>query len=300
MTLPVMEPDVDAKILKQWAQTIDEGPFSSLCWGERIAFANPDSLTLLGALSGWTERVPLVATVIVPQLHNPVMLAKALATGDLLSGGRLTVGIGVGGRHEDYRAAGADPTTQTMREMAERVAVMKRVWAGEKVTESVLPVGPAPARDGGPRLLVGTTGPKTLRSAAQWADGITGISLDLDLDKQSELFDVARDAWAAAGKPKPHLATSFWFAIGDGDGPRAQVAQHLLHYMNWIPREYVEAMAPTTGWAGTDDELVAVLRGFAAIGTDELHLIPTSTDIGQLRRVADLVGEISAQTDISA
>ena len=300
MTLPVMEPDVDAKILKQWAQTIDEGPFSSLCWGERIAFANPDSLTLLGALSGWTERVPLVATVIVPQLHNPVMLAKALATGDMLCGGRLTVGVGVGGRHEDYRAVGVDPKTQTMREMAERVAVMKRVWAGEKVTESVLPVGPAPARDGGPRLLVGTTGPKTLRSAAQWADGITGISLDLDLDKQSELFDVARDAWAAAGKPKPHLATSFWFAIGDGDGPRAQVAQHLLHYMNWIPREYVEAMAPTTGWAGTDDELIAVLRGFAAIGTDELHLIPTSTDIGQLRRVADLVGEISAQTDISA
>lgn len=300
MTLPVMEPDVDAKILKQWAQTIDEGPFSSLCWGERIAFANPDSLTLLGALSGWTERVPLVATVIVPQLHNPVMLAKALATGDLLSGGRLTVGIGVGGRHEDYRSAGADPKTQTMREMAERVAVMKRVWAGEKVTESVLPVGPRPARDGGPRLLVGTTGPKTLRSAAQWADGITGISLDLDLDKQSALFDVARDAWAAADKPKPHLATSFWFAIGDGDGPRAQVVQHLLHYMNWIPREYVEAMAPTTGWAGTDEELVAVLRGFAAIGTSELHLIPTSTDIGQLRRVADLVGEISAQTDISA
>lgn len=300
MTLPVMEPDVEAKILKQWAQTIDEGPFSSLCWGERIAFANPDSLTLLGALCGWTEWVPLVATVVVPQLHNPVMLAKALATGDLLSGGRLTVGIGVGGRHEDYRAAGADPKTQTMREMAERVAVMKRVWAGEKVTESVLPVGPRPARDGGPRLLVGTTGPKTLRSAAQWVDGITGISMDLDLDKQNQLFDVARDAWAEAGKPKPHLATSFWFAIGDGDGPRAQVTQHLLHYMNWIPREYVEAMAPTTGWAGTDEELVAVLRGFAEIGTSELHLIPTSTDIGQLRRVADLVGEISAQTDISA
>ena len=51
-----------------------------------------------------------------------VMLAKALATGDMLCGGRLTVGIGVGGRHEDYRAVGADPKTQTMREMAERVA----------------------------------------------------------------------------------------------------------------------------------------------------------------------------------
>ena len=73
--------------------------------------------------------------MVVPQLHDPVMLAKALATGDMLSGGRLTVGIGVGGRHEDYRAAGADPKTQTMREMAERVAIMKRVWAGERVGE---------------------------------------------------------------------------------------------------------------------------------------------------------------------
>jgi alkanesulfonate monooxygenase SsuD/methylene tetrahydromethanopterin reductase-like flavin-dependent oxidoreductase (luciferase family) len=48
-----------------------------LCWGERIAFENPDSLTLLGALAAWTDRVRLVTTVIVPQLHDPVMLAKA-------------------------------------------------------------------------------------------------------------------------------------------------------------------------------------------------------------------------------
>src|SRR3954454_9872020 len=96
----------------------------------------PESLTLLGALAAWTDRVALVTTVIVPQLHDPVMLAKALATGDMLSGGRLTVGIGVGGRHEDYLAVGADPATQTMRDMADRVAVMKHVWAGEKITES--------------------------------------------------------------------------------------------------------------------------------------------------------------------
>ena len=109
MTMPVMEPDLDATVLRNWARAIDEGPFSSLCWGERIAFDNPDSLTLLGALAAWTDRVRLVTTVIVPQLHDPVMLAKALATGDMLCGGRLTVGIGVGGRHEDYHAVGADP-----------------------------------------------------------------------------------------------------------------------------------------------------------------------------------------------
>ena len=119
MTMPVMEPDLDAATLQAWARVIDDGPFSSLCWGERIAFDNPDSLTLLGALAAWTDRVRLVTTVIVPQLHDPVMLAKGLATGDMLSGGRLTVGIGVGGRDEDYRAVGADTGTQTMRGLAE-------------------------------------------------------------------------------------------------------------------------------------------------------------------------------------
>ena len=76
MTMPVMEPDLDAALLKSWARAIDEGPFSSLCWGERIAFDNPDNLTLLGALAAWTDRVRLLTTVIVPQLHDPVMLAK--------------------------------------------------------------------------------------------------------------------------------------------------------------------------------------------------------------------------------
>src|SRR5262245_11179598 len=189
MTMPVMEPKRDAATLKAWARVVDDGPFSSLCWGERIAFDNPDSLTLLGALSAWTDRVRLVTTVIVPQLHDPVMLAKALATGDMLSGGRLTVGLGVGGRHEDYHAVGADPKTQTMAGMAERVALMKRVWAGEKLTESVLAVGPQPVQAGGPRLMVGTIGPKTIRSAAHWADGVAGTTLDLNLDREAELFE---------------------------------------------------------------------------------------------------------------
>ncbi len=290
--MPVMEPDLDAALLRQWAQAIDEGPFSSLCWGERIAFDNPDSLTLLGAISAWTQRVRLVTTVIVPQLHDPVMLAKGLATGDMLSGGRLTVGIGVGGRHEDYNAVGADPKTQTIRGMAERVAVMKRVWAGEKTTDSVRPVGPSPVQQGGPPLHVGTIGPKTVRSAAAWADGMAGTTLDLDVAKQNELFDVARTAWAEAGKPEPHLATSFWFAFGPADDARGQVHRHLRRYMNWIPAEYVDAMAPMTGWAGTEDELVAVLKRFADIGTHEVQLIPTSSDIEQLRRAADVVAAL--------
>jgi len=293
MTLPVMEPDLweSDSTLERWARAVDEGPYSSLCFGERMAFANPDALVLLGACAAWTSRVRLVNTVIVPQLHDPVRLAKSLATADRLAGGRLTVGLGVGGREEDYRAVSADLASQTMAGMASRVAVMRRVWAGEKVTEATLPVGPPPLQPGGPSLLVGTMGPRTIRSAASWADGLAGVTLDLDVAGVAGLFELARSAWADAGRRTPHLATSFWFALDSGDGSaRAQVHRHLRHYMNWLPVSLVDAMAPTTGFAGTEAELRDLLLRFEDAGADEVHLIPTSSDVSQVERVAALVG----------
>ena len=288
MTLPVMEPDLwDADdTLETWARAVDEGPWSSLCWGERMAFDNPHSLTLLGAAAAWTSRVRLTTTVVVPQLHDPVSLAKALATGDRLSRGRLSVGLGVGGRDEDYRAAGVDPATKTMRQMAERVAVMRRVWAGEHVTESVRPVGPTPYA-AGPELLVGTLGPRTIRSAAAWADGLAGMSLDLDLAEMDRLFGLTRDAWAEAGRPAPRVTTSFWFALGEPDAARAQVQRHLRHYMNWIPQQYVDALAATAGFAGTPSGLRDQLKRIADLGCDEVQLIPTDVSVDQVHRLAD-------------
>jgi len=287
MTLPVMEPGLDAATLETWARAVDDGPFSSLCFGERMAFDNPETLTLLGAVAAWTRRVRLVTTVVVPQLHDPVLLAKSLATADLLSDGRLTVGVGVGGREEDYRAVGADPSTQTIVGMADRVATMRRVWAGEKVSEDVGPVGPPPVQAGGPPVHVGTMGPRTVRAAAAWADGLAGFTLDLDPAKAAELFALAREAWAEAGRPAPHLATSFWFAVSDdAAAARAQVHRHLRHYMSWLPASLVDAIAPTTGFAGTAGELHDVLTAMAEAGADEVQLVPTSADPAQLAAAA--------------
>ena len=86
--------------------------------------------------------------------------------------------------------------------------------------------------------------------------------------------------------------TSFWFAFGSPEQARAQVHRHLRRYMNWIPPEYVDAMAPMTGWAGGEDELLAVLRRFEAIGADEVQLIPTSRDLDQLHRAGDVAGQL--------
>ena len=287
MTLPVMEPDTDALTLETWSRYIDEGPFSSLCFGERMAFDNPHALTLLGAVAAWTSRVRVSTTVLVPQLHDPVSLAKALATADLLSRGRLSVGVGVGGRDEDYHAAGADMSTRTMQEMADRVAVMRRVWAGEKVTPAVRSVGPPPVQAGGPEILVGTLGPKTIRHASRWADGLAGFAPEIDLTMIDRLFAQARTDWQEAGRAAPRLTTSFWFAVGDE--PRAQIHGHLRHYMNWLPSDFVDAFSATAGFTGTVPELKDVLRRIEDLGADEVQLVPTSADLAQVEQIAALL-----------
>ena len=292
MTLPVMEPDLweSAGTLEEWARAIDAGPWSSVCFGERIAFANPDALTLLGAVAAWTSRARLVTTVLVPQLHDPVLLAKALATADRLSDGRLTVGLGVGGREEDYASVSAPLSTRTMGEMAARVAAMRAVWAGERPTgpvTPVLPVGPAPVQPGGPPLLVGTLGPRTIRSASAWADGLAGMSLTVDLDEMARVFELCRTAWAEAQRPAPRVTTSFWFALGPTEEARAQVHRHLRHYMNWIPAQHVDALARSAGFAGRVTELRDVLRRIEDLGCDEVQLIPTDSSVEQVARLAE-------------
>jgi alkanesulfonate monooxygenase SsuD/methylene tetrahydromethanopterin reductase-like flavin-dependent oxidoreductase (luciferase family) len=143
---------------------------------------------------------------------------------------------------------------------------------------------------GGPELLVGTLGPRTIRSAAAWADGLAGMSLDLDLAEVAKVFALARDAWREAGRPEPRLTTSFWFALDDGDGSaRTQVHRHLRHYMNWIPAEYVDALAATAGFAGTPAQLADVLERVADLGADEVQLIPTGSGVDQVHRVAELL-----------
>ncbi|MEZ0578027.1 LLM class flavin-dependent oxidoreductase [Nocardioides sp. MH1] len=290
MTLPVMEPDLPsdlAGILEAWSRTIDAGPFSSLCFGERMAFDNPDASTLLGAVAAWTSRVRVTTTVVVPQLHHPVLLAKSLATADQLCRGRLSVGVGVGGRDEDYRVVDADLGTKRMGVMADAVATMRAVWAGERVADAVRPVGPPPVRDGGPEILVGTMGERTIRHAAGWADGLAGVTLAADAAEVEALFRLARDAWAEVGRAEPRLTTSFWFAVGDD--PRGQVHRHLRHYMNWLPPDLVDALAATAGFAGTPAELRDHLKRFEDTGCDEVHLIPTSSDLSQVERIAEIL-----------
>ena len=237
MNLPVMVPGLDRDTILGWCRAIDAGPWDSLALGERIAFPNPEAITTLAAAAAVTERVELVYNVAVVPMHDPVLLAKQLATIDVISGGRLTVGVGVGGRAEDYRAVGAPWSGSKLARLADGVGRMRAVWGGEIVGGARRPVEPAPVRGDLP-ILAGSLGPRSIERAAEWADGLLGFSFGLDADEVATAFDRCRTAWRAAGRTDPpRLATGTWFALGDadhdGDGP-AQMREYLKRYLNFL------------------------------------------------------------------
>jgi alkanesulfonate monooxygenase SsuD/methylene tetrahydromethanopterin reductase-like flavin-dependent oxidoreductase (luciferase family) len=125
----------------------------------------------LAAAAALTERVRLWTTLVVLPAHNAVQVAKDMASVDRLSDGRLTVGVGVGGRRQDFEAIGGDFGHRWQR-MDEQVATMRRIWAQEPPFEGSDPVGPPPVQVGGPPLVAGVMGPKALARAAQWAVGV--------------------------------------------------------------------------------------------------------------------------------
>jgi len=287
MTLPTMVPGLDRATLLEWMRRIDQGPYSSLAAGERIAFPNQEMMVTMAAAAAVTERVRLAFTVVVLPLHATLLVAKQLATLDVLSAGRVTVGVGVGGREEDYRAAGA-PFERRATRMAEQVALMRRVWAGERPADDVAPIGPPPVQEGGPEILAGSLVEASIRRAARFADGICGFSFAPDPGEIARAFATARKAWSAAGRATPpRLVTSCWFALGENG--RAQMDVYVERYLGFFGAEAARDMAQlcTTTSASA---LRSVIAGVRDLGADELILVPTTADPDELARVADAIG----------
>ena len=92
---------VSGSLVLDWAREADKGPFSSLATIDRLVYDNFEPLTVISAAAGATQRIRLMTSILLAPLRNGGVLAKQAATLDALSGGRLTLGIGVGGREDD-------------------------------------------------------------------------------------------------------------------------------------------------------------------------------------------------------
>lgn len=286
MNLPVMAPGLDRDAFTTWCARIDEGPFSSIASGERISFYNPDMTAVLAAAAVLTSRVRIVSGVFVPMLHHPVMLAKQLATIDVLSGGRFVAGLGVGGREQDYQSVDA-PLGKRLTRLAASVDTMRRVWRGEPVVEGARPVGPEPVQPGGPKLLAGSLMVESIELASRWADGLCGFSFGPAKAEMDLQFEAARRSWKERGKPDPWLATGFWYALGED--ARGQLDAYLDRYLNFmapVARDNVKQICVATHAGALKD----ALRQAEDAGADEVLLVPTTSDPDDVLRVADLLG----------
>ena len=287
MTLPVMVPHGRAETLA-WCRGIDEGPWTSLAVPERVTYPSQDWSIQLGAAAALTERVRLWTTLIVLPAHDAVDVAKRVASADVLSGGRLTIGVGVGGREHDYRALSA-PYDRRWQRMDEQVAAMRRIWAGEPPFDGADPVGPPPVQPGGPPMIAGVMGPKAIARAAQWADGVDGAwTFDGSLDIMAAAFDTIRTAWKDAGRDEPpHLSSSVWYALGDGAEQRLR--DYAFSYMKVFNEDVARytAEAVTTF---TPDALRQAVDNARAAGADEFFLVPTTADVTELDRTRDALG----------
>lgn len=152
--LPVDDPAV----LLDWARRADATPFSTLGLLDRLVYDNPEPLVTLAALAGATSRVRVQTEVLLAPHHGTALLAKQTATLDRMSGGRFTLGIGVGGREDDCRAAGID-IRRRGRRLDEQMETLRRIWAGHPYddAEGVGPIGPAPLTPAAPRSCSGAS-----------------------------------------------------------------------------------------------------------------------------------------------
>ena len=125
--LPTTTPGADRELILEWAAAADRGPFSTLAVFDRFAYDSFDPLISLAAAAAVTRRIRLATAILTAPLYNTALLAKAAASLDALSGGRLVMALGIGARQSDYEAAGVDHRKRGAR-LAEQVLALRDSW----------------------------------------------------------------------------------------------------------------------------------------------------------------------------
>jgi alkanesulfonate monooxygenase SsuD/methylene tetrahydromethanopterin reductase-like flavin-dependent oxidoreductase (luciferase family) len=273
--LPNAVPGTTGAQLTEWARRAESRGFSSLGTIDRVAYGNYEPLTALAAAAAVTERIGLCTSVLLGPLRaNATALAKQALSVQALSGGRLTLGIGLGGRDDDY--ALADLPTEgrgaTLGAMLER---MRELWEGDEMGPDVAP----------PTLIVGGGVDASFERAARFGDGwiAGGSGPDVFADAAAKV----KAAWAAAGREgSPRLMGLAYYSLGDNAEDDAKA--YLSDYYSWLGEDIAGFIA---GSAAKDAATVKEYLGaFEGAGCDELILFPSAADPAQVDLLADAAG----------
>ena len=278
--LPNTVPDTDGRTLVAWARQAEEAGFSTLGTIGRLVYPNYEELIALAAAAAVTSRIRLTTSVLLTPLYvNTALFAKQAASLDRLSEGRLVLGLGLGGRDDDFSASGLTTAGRGQR-FDEQLAEMKRIWEGEERGYTGA-IGPAPVRPGGPELILGGTTEASFSRVARLGDGwIMGGGTPEMFAQGAAGVD---KAWQDAGRPgRPRKLSLAYFALGPY--ARAQADDYLHHYYGWLG-EIADQIA---AGAAVNAEMANVYAAaFAEAGCDELIFVPTSSSLEQVGLLAE-------------
>jgi alkanesulfonate monooxygenase SsuD/methylene tetrahydromethanopterin reductase-like flavin-dependent oxidoreductase (luciferase family) len=268
--LPTTTPGTDGAMVLEWARRADAGPFSSLAVLDRVVYDSLDPFAALAAAAAVTARVRLATMIAIGPLRATALLAKQAASVHALSGRRLTLGLAIGARTEDYEAASIDHRGRGGR-LSEQLAYLRGGIDEDRV---------GPAREG-IELLVGGASGQAFSRMARYADGYAhgGGPPRAFAGAASR----AHAAWRDLGRPgRPRLWGQGYFALGDVDRGNAYLRDYYAFTGPFAER--VVAANLTSARAVKD-----FLRGYEEAGCDELVLFPTSADATELDRLTEVV-----------
>jgi len=193
----------------------------------------PSLFPVLAAIAGRTTRLRLGTAVLIPALHNPLRLAEDAAVVDLLSEGRLIVGLGLGWRSREFRDTGVE-AAKRVGMTVDTIELLRLLWRGEPVSfegrvhrfDGSLAL-PTPYHPGGPPILLAGSSERPIRRAAAIADGLlysrsgpTAAFNQPDIDALTTVLGMVRDTRGpvSAAAPDPFSITLITNAFaGDGD-----------------------------------------------------------------------------------
>ena len=279
------------------ASALEELPIDSLWVGGHVASPNPspEALIALARLSAATERAWIGTSILLLPLYPPAIVAKQVADLDRATGGRVILGVGVGGEYpQEFRACGV-PLGQRGRRADEAIVLLRRLWSGEEISHdgpffpmTDVRIHPPPAQPGGPPIVVAGRKDPAMRRAALLADGwmpylYSPRRYAASVSRIRQIADeVGRDL-------RSFEWYVFIFVNIDRDGRRAR--QEAARMMGGTYDQDFGPMVDKVAAAGTSDEVTEKIEQFVAAGVRHFIFLPATT------RAADFEATVRTLTE---
>jgi alkanesulfonate monooxygenase SsuD/methylene tetrahydromethanopterin reductase-like flavin-dependent oxidoreductase (luciferase family) len=266
--------------LMDWARRADQAGFSSLASIGAVSYPSYEELTVFAAAGAVTQRIRFLSNVLIAPARSAAELAKQAATVQQITGGRLTLGLGVGWRESDFTLTGRSFRTRGQ-DFDAQLSDLQRAWQGQALTDGTRPPAPDPGPAGVPMLIGGMTEASVRRVVEH---GVGWTAGGLPPEAMAPFIQTVRDAWAQAREGEPRMVGLVYFSLGDTE---AASRSYLLDYYQAGGPEMAEMIAGSA--LRSPDAVRAAVKAYEGVGLDELILDPTVSDPAQVEMLAEIV-----------